>query len=253
MLPHKGPDDALLADKSPQTERNLLDGPGMKYALVNGERAEASPRLKGACPSCGADLVARCGEINVNHWAHKNRRNCDTFWENETDWHREWKNLFPISWQEVVMNDPVTGERHIADVRTKDGFVLEFQHSFIKQEEQRSRERFYKKMAWVLNGSRRKNDYKRFMKGFQDFRATKQKGIFGVSFPDEAFPKAWVNASVPVFIDFAECAGGIWGILPGRQNGNAISLCVSKRQLVDFAIKGDLFDKLEEINKNSRK
>lgn len=225
----------------------------MKYAIVNGERAEAEPGRTGVCPCCGSEMVSRCGEVKVNHWAHKRKRDCDTYWENETEWHREWKDYFPEEWQEAVLKDEDTGERHIADVRTEDGFVVEFQHSHIKPEEQRSRERFYKKMVWVLNGSRRKTDSKRFTKGFEDFRRTDQKGIFIVPFPDEAFHNAWTNSSVPVFFDFEEYAGAVWGLLPGRKNGYAISLRVSKSQFIEFARSGKLFEKLKEINRHSKK
>lgn len=224
----------------------------MKYAIVNRERSEAELGLRGACPCCGSEVISRCGEIKVNHWAHKTRRNCDTYWENETEWHREWKNHFPKSWQEIVLEDRESGERHISDVQTKDGFVIEFQYSHIKPEEQRSREDFYKRMVWVLNGSRRKNDWKRFARGSRDFRHTNQKGIFSVPFPYEAFHKSWISSSVPVFFDFDEFDGGLWGILPGRQSGHAISLCVSKSQFVEFARDGNLFEKLQEIGKHSK-
>jgi hypothetical protein len=229
----------------------------MKYALVNGERREASPGLKGDCPGCDSAMVAKCGEIKIHHWSHKGTRICDPWWENETEWHREWKNRFPESWQEIVLEDTETGEKHIADVRTEDGFVIEFQYSHIKSEEQRAREKFYRRMVWVLNGARRKSDYPRFGKGSENFIATEQRGIYFVSFPDECFPEAWINRPVPVFFDFEEVTeanpqitkNAVWGLLPGRQQGNAIVLIVSKDQLVEFAKNGNLFEKLSEINK----
>lgn len=46
----------------------------MEIALVQGERALPSPGLKGACPSCGAAIVAKCGEKVIHHWAHAGRR-----------------------------------------------------------------------------------------------------------------------------------------------------------------------------------
>ena len=75
----------------------------MKYALVCGKRTEASKGARGVCPSCRSDLVARCGNYRVNHWAHKGTRNCDTWWENETEWHRSWKNNFPPRHFNVVI------------------------------------------------------------------------------------------------------------------------------------------------------
>jgi hypothetical protein len=49
--------------------------------------------------------------------AHKGRLECDPWYE-ETEWHRSWKDRFPLGWQEQIAYDPVTGEKHIADVRT---------------------------------------------------------------------------------------------------------------------------------------
>jgi len=115
-------------------------------------------------------------------------------------------------------------------------------------------------MVWVLNGVRRKTDYKRFVKGLDDFISTKQRGIFYTPFPDECFPSSWINRPVPVFIDFEDVPDSnpkltqnvVWGLLPGRQQGNAILLCVSKEQFVEFATNGSLFERLGEINKHSR-
>ncbi|MCA6063582.1 competence protein CoiA [Thalassolituus marinus] len=110
----------------------------MKYAIVNNEKIEATKGGKGSCPSCASELIAKCGELKVNHWSHKGSRNCDPWWENETEWHRSWKDYFPKEWQEVVHFDN-SGEKHIADVKTKNGWVLEFQHSFLNPEERQSR------------------------------------------------------------------------------------------------------------------
>ena len=83
----------------------------MKYAIVNNEKVEATKGAKGVCPSCGSDLIAKCGELKVNHWSHKGNRNCDPWWENETEWHRSWKGYFPKEWQEVVHFDE-SDEKH---------------------------------------------------------------------------------------------------------------------------------------------
>jgi len=46
------------------------------------------------------------------------------------------KDQFPADWQEHVQHAE-TGERHIADVKTSRGWVIEFQHSYLKPEERR--------------------------------------------------------------------------------------------------------------------
>ncbi len=103
----------------------------MKLALIDGEKVEATKGVSAVCQYCGSELIARCGEIRINHWAHKSTRKCDPWWENETEWHRSWKDNFPKGWQEVVHFDE-TGEKHIADVRTDCGCVIEFHHSYLK-------------------------------------------------------------------------------------------------------------------------
>ena len=106
----------------------------MKFAIIENNKVEPVKGLRGACPNCGEELIAKCGTVKVHHWAHKNTTNCDLWWENETEWHRNWNNQFPVKWQEVIHTEK-TGERHIADIKTYKEWVLEFQHSSIKQEE----------------------------------------------------------------------------------------------------------------------
>jgi hypothetical protein len=126
----------------------------MKYSIVNNEKVEAFSGGKGICICCGADTIAKCGLKKINHWAHKSLKHCDNWWENETQWHRDWKNHFPIEWQEIVLFDNQTGEKHIADVKTEGGFVIEFQNSPMNTNELKSREEFYKKLVWIINGEK---------------------------------------------------------------------------------------------------
>lgn len=121
----------------------------MKFALVDGNKTEAIKGAKGICPICSSELMAKCGEVKVNHWAYKSVRNCDSWWEIETEWHRLWKNHFSNEWQETTLTDEQTGEKHIADGRTRHGLVIEFQHSHIDSQECTSREKFYKNIYWV--------------------------------------------------------------------------------------------------------
>jgi hypothetical protein len=114
----------------------------MKFALVNGEPLEAQPGLSGECPACSHPMVAKCGEFRIRHWAHRGGRRCDPWWEPESEWHRNWKNQFPDAWQEVIHLAP-NGAKHIADVKTEHGWVIEFQHSHLEHEERRSRDAFY--------------------------------------------------------------------------------------------------------------
>jgi competence protein CoiA len=123
----------------------------MQYALVNSERREAFPGGRGECPICAAPTSAKCGPRIVHHWAHTRRQDCDPWWENETQWHRDWKGLFPESCREVAFTAS-NGEVHRADVVTQTGIVIEFQHSAITDAERSARETFYGNMIWIVDG-----------------------------------------------------------------------------------------------------
>lgn len=123
----------------------------MQYSIVENERVEAFPKGRGTCPICNAAMIAKCGKRLINHWAHDKRENCDPWWENETEWHRKWKNLFPFECREVthIAND---GEVHRADIKTTTNIIIEIQHSSITDEERIAREEFYRNLVWVIDG-----------------------------------------------------------------------------------------------------
>jgi len=59
----------------------------MLYALnKNEEKVRATPEVKGVCPICSCLVVAKCGEIKIWHYAHRNK-DCDSWYEPETKWH----------------------------------------------------------------------------------------------------------------------------------------------------------------------
>ncbi len=82
----------------------------MKYAILNKIKTEAIKGIIGTCPNCGAELIPKCGNIKIHHWSHKRLNNCDNWWESETEWHRNWKNNYPIDWQEISLKDAKSGE-----------------------------------------------------------------------------------------------------------------------------------------------
>jgi competence protein CoiA len=174
----------------------------MKFALINGQRQEAQPNLSGQCLACNQAMIAKCGEVKIWHWAHKGRRTCDPWWENETEWHRAWKGQFPESWQEVV-HKADNGEKHIADVKTDQGWVIEFQHSYIKPEERRSRDTFYQKLVWVVDGTRRKRDGEQFLNALNEGVPTVSRSPVRRIYSDQCvLLREWAGSSAPVFFDF---------------------------------------------------
>lgn len=223
----------------------------MKFALINDSKVEATKGAKGICPSCSAELIAKCGQVKINHWAHKGARNCDPWWENETEWHRLWKNNFPRESQEICLIDEQTGEKHIADVRTSHGLTIEFQHSFINQQERISRESFYKNMIWVVDGTRLKKDYPRFIKGHGDFRMTNKQGIFLVDFPDECFPASWLGSSVPVIFDFLgienanvrDMRNHLYCLFPKQNKRESVLAVMTREYLIQNCLNGRFLNK----------
>ncbi len=61
-----------------------------------------TPHARGWCIACGYELIARCGSHRVKHWAHKPYSSCIAIQEDETDWKREWRQLFKPDFCEVV-------------------------------------------------------------------------------------------------------------------------------------------------------
>ncbi len=190
----------------------------MRYAIINNRRQEAEPGLLGTCPSCQNAVIAKCGEKKVRHWAHRGKRVCDMWWENETEWHRHWKDQFPVDWQEQIQTSP-EGEKHIADIRTDQGWVLEFQYSAIAPQERNSRTEFYKKLVWVVNGLRRKKDPMQFSKAWNSgVQIGNAPFLRKVRAEESALIREWANATAPVFFDFCE-PQRIWWLFPTGPDG----------------------------------
>lgn len=189
----------------------------MKYSLVNGVRTDARPKLSGHCQTCERPTIARCGEIKVWHWAHKGKRLCDPWWENETEWHRAWKDKFPVDCQEIVHHDD-SGEKHIADVKTPQEWVIEFQHSHIKPEERRARNAFYKKLVWVVNGTRRLRDKAQFFEALNELNPVHANPLIRKVYLEGcAILRDWAGSPGPIFFDFAE-EEVLWCLLPVSQD-----------------------------------
>jgi hypothetical protein len=207
----------------------------MKFALIDGKKTEASKGAKGLCPSCGSELIAKCGEVKVHHWAHNGSRTCDPWWENETNWHRSWKGQFPVDWQEVA-HRAESGEKHIADVKTDQDWVLEFQHSYLKPEERRAREAFYDKLVWVADGTRRKRDRSQFFNALKEgVRVSEKAPVLRLrGFLDECVLLwEWAGSHAPIFFDFGDDSG-LWYLLPESSDRMAYVVNFSRIYFIEL-------------------
>ncbi|RJP95322.1 MAG: hypothetical protein C4518_01385 [Desulfobacteraceae bacterium] len=122
----------------------------MLYAIsTSGEKIRAEKKKKAFCGLCGSPMLAKCGQIKIWHWAHESKKDCDLWYEPETEWHLSWKSQFSSECVEYNFKG------HRADVYNKNGVVIEFQNSSISAEEIKKREEFYgKNMIWVINGKK---------------------------------------------------------------------------------------------------
>jgi hypothetical protein len=190
----------------------------MKFADIEGNvRAEAQPGLAGKCRDCGQLVVAKCGPLRVWHWAHWKSKACDPWWETETEWHRSWKNQFPVAWQEIG-HTAQSGERHRADVRTESGVVLEFQYSALSETERVSREEFYPRLVWVVHAHRRLRDPKKFFASLSGpLRVASGLPVFTIPRDDSALLRDWGKSRAPVYFDFGGPEQGdnpLWRLYP---------------------------------------
>ena len=181
----------------------------MEFALVDGERKSPTKGKRGVCQYCSGEMVAKCGRMKMWHWAHKPKSSCDPWWGPETEWHRQWKEIFPESWREVVHIDEETGERHIADVKTPHGLVLEFQHSPLDRDERISREAFYENMIWIVDGRSGSLSLGNFSAGFSSEPIEYRPVVHLVKWwKRSGLLHGWAEAKCPVYIDFGW--RGLW-------------------------------------------
>lgn len=213
----------------------------MIYALVDNNRIRPQKGLKGTCPLCGANVIAKCGEIYTHYWAHKKGEACEDNWhEKETTWHLGWKLIFGKENTEVVIIK--NGKRHFADIQSLDGVIIEIQNSPIKSTVITEREEFYgKRMMWIINGFHFRENFNFPHKHFEPQKVKKRflqidrkKTIEPpktISFRWEYPRTTWGYAKRPVFIDFGD--ERIYRIIEGLGTGYCTGKEFSKRQYIE--------------------
>jgi len=154
----------------------------MIWADKDGQKIKATPKEKAECPLCSSELVSKCGSIKQWHWSHKHNKDCDDWYEPESEWHINWKNEFSIEQQEVTIGS------HRADIFSR-GTVIELQNSPLSSDKIIEREKHYGLMIWLLNG-------KTLAKGLC-LRNKKEIITFRWKHP----PKSWGSANKQIYID----------------------------------------------------
>lgn len=211
----------------------------MQYAIVDGRRSKPIRGRRGICHYCGEEMVAKCGQFVMWHWAHMPYSNCDPWWSSESEWHRKWKELFPEDWREVVHFDEQTGEKHIADVKTPSAVVVEFQRSPITAEEVVSREQFYRNLVWVIDGDRGSLDPNYFRMGLASEPVSLEPLIHGVQWWSRSrLLHKWSIVTCPVYVDFGRY--GLWRLLDFELSERiALFSPIEPEWLVDSCTSGE--------------
>lgn len=210
----------------------------MRYALINGEMCEAEKGRTGECRGCGQPMLSRCGTVRIKHWAHKGKLVCDPWLKDKTQWHIQWQDQFPKHWQEFRFVAE-SGEMHIADVKTIKDWVIEFQHSPITLAERQSRNDFYKKLVWVVDGLKRKRDKLHFFDSLKEVASVTNpqspvRRVFKVLWNESALLRDWSENPTPVFFDFGSDDPMLWCLLPKSADGEAHVLEFLRAGFVTF-------------------
>lgn len=105
-----------------------------------------SPGSRARCVDCDKTLIAKCGEINIWHWAHESGGDICTGSGGEGAWHRAWKAWAAIHGAQVEVIDG----QHRADIIWPDGGVYEMQSSYLSAGDIRKRESHWgDRLTWI--------------------------------------------------------------------------------------------------------
>jgi competence protein CoiA len=118
-------------------------------------------------------------------------------------------------------------------VKTDDGWVIEFQHSLIKPEERRSREAFYPKLVWVVDGLRREKDRARFLKTWDEgSRVRGNSPVRRVWSAEGALLRDWAGSLAHVFFDLGD-EQVLWWLSPKSGDWWAYVARVSRAEFIE--------------------
>lgn len=115
--------------------------------------------------------------------------------------------------------------------------MIEFQYSFLKPEEQKSRNNFYEKLIWVINGKRLKGDEKKLAVGLA--RGVNFDGFYRIPISNCFSLSDWSDKHTLVFFDFGESVthlekSDLWLILPKHSDSVVYVKRFSKIDFFDF-------------------
>lgn len=176
----------------------------MMIACLGEERIKAVPGAKGTCQSCEKEVVARCGEVNVHHFAHRSKEACEASRYGMTEWHMGWLDSFPKECVEYRLKSG--GKLHIADLVVMNRgrkTVIEFQRRLMPAEDMREREAFWKRNGfdyrWVFDGVEAYGDPEEW--SARDRLVLRNKGDYH-TFKWKQAPGRLAAIDPPYFVDY---------------------------------------------------
>ncbi len=138
--------------------------------------------------------------------------------------------------------------------KTDRGWVIEFQHSYIKPEERRSRNTFYHpKLVWMVNGARRKRDRTQFDNALNEGKQVGGSSIVQIAYWDWdecRLLREWAGSHAPIFFDFGEKV--LWWLFSMIPNGPVYVVQYPRTHFIEIhsSQKSDDFEVLvKDFNK----
>jgi competence CoiA-like predicted nuclease len=137
----------------------------MIWATKNNKRIRASPKEKATCPLCNQEVIAKCGEIKIWHWAHKNKTDCE--FEPETKEHLNMKFFLKDKLPHLIIEYNLGFA--IADLYDKiDNVAIEVQHSPISKDKFLERTKNYSNngisVLWIFDNCLLKENCPEFLR-----------------------------------------------------------------------------------------
>ena len=201
---------------------------GERVPVVN---SDGSTNEVGYCPCCKKRMIAKVGTgIRRSHWAHRHAERCDEWWEDESEWHINWRNLFLekagnkhcVDIENVLEKN---GRRHFYDIRLYNRLAIILRRARLTDERQHEYEDFFGEMLWMVES--RISDYNRLQE--QCVREVikvveEPPSCYACCFwlrssnGYNSFFSKWERCSVPVVFDFTNASRGkeknLWILLP---------------------------------------
>jgi len=119
-------------------------------------------------------------------------------------------------------------------VKTDRGWVIEFQHSSMKPEERRSREAFYPKLIWVVDGTRRKRDRAQLIGAWKEGVPVGGNSLVRKAFSDDCrLLREWAGSDAPIFLDLGDTEA-LWWLFAKSTNGSAYFHLFSRAQFIEW-------------------